>query len=679
MLEAFAAFWSSPRVVAATLPALMALGIGIYQITLPGVLFGVHGYAGIGYDDGVYTGAALHLVNGVLPYRDFVLLHPPGISLLLSPIAAVAHARGVLAAARVLTLFVAAANAALAAVVLRYRSAGAMFVAGTALACFPLAVSADQTVLLEPYLMCFCLLGAVALFQGGRLAGGGRLFLGGLALGFAAAVKIWAVLPLLVVVVLCVPLWRKRVAPLLAGAVVGFAAPCAPFFVLAPKSFLRDIVSSQLGRVVPGSSATPAAQRLLDITGLSGLTVVHPSAWVALGIGLAFVVLVAAVYVLFVVRPADWFVLGGAVLATTVLFFTNSYSDHYAYFSAPFLAMLAGICASHVVGALRGSRLGLLRRTAALGLPVVIAAGAAVFLLPQQAGYARSYLSSATDPAPLLAGLIPPHACVVADEVSYLVAADRFGSSTSHCPAVVDAYGVWFTSFPQHLPPYAGPYPAAFTAQWGKWFEAADYAVLTSPNTDIIPWSGALTSWFASDFHVVYSQPGLYVYQHAVRTPPPGPGAPTGSAAALVLQGLSAQRAGDIASAISDYQAALRVDPGNFYAHFDLGTISQQRGDTANAALQYQDALKTNPTFGPALYNLGVLETPTDPTAAISYFEQDLRVEPDNASANFDLGILLIKGGKVASGDSYVQKGVRLNPALAKDIPPGITVPGVPG
>jgi hypothetical protein len=657
----------------------MALGVGIYQLRLHDVAFGVHGYSGIGYDDGVYTGAALHLVHGVLPYRDFVLLHPPGISLLLAPFAALGHARGVLGAARALTIVAAVANATLAAVVLRYRSAAAMFVAGTALACFPLAVTADQTVLLEPYLICFCLLGAVSLFQRGRFAGSWRLLLGGLALGFATAVKIWGVLPLAVALLLCVPLWRKRVAPLLSGAVVGFAVPCLPFFFLAPGSFVRDIVSSQLGRVVPAGSATPAARRLLDITGLSGLTWFHPSAWVALGLGLALVVAVAAVFVFFVVKPADWFVLGSAVLATTVLFFTNSYSDHYAYFSAPFLAMLAGICASHVVGGLRGSKRRLARRAAGLSLPVALAVAAAAFLLPQQASYARSYLASATDTAPLLERFIPPRACVVADEVTYLVAADRFGSSSSSCPAVVDAYGVWFTSFPQHLPPYPGPYPSAFTAKWGRWFAAADFAVLTAPQTDIIPWSGALAGWFASDFQLVYSQPGLYVYKHAVRTPPPGPGAPTGTAGALVLQGLSAQRSGDIAGAISDYQAALRADPGNFYAHFDLGTIYQQRGDLTNAALQYQDALRTNPTFGPALYNLAVLETPTAPASAISYFEQDLQVEPDNASANFDLGILLIKSGKVASGDGYVQKGVRLNPALAKSIPPGITVPGVNG
>ena len=40
------------------------------------------------YDDGVHFAAALGLVNGLLPYRDFLLLHPPGVVLALAPFAA---------------------------------------------------------------------------------------------------------------------------------------------------------------------------------------------------------------------------------------------------------------------------------------------------------------------------------------------------------------------------------------------------------------------------------------------------------------------------------------------------------------------------------------------------------------------------------------------------------------
>ena len=217
-LSTMAFFWGRPAVLAAIAPGLLALGVGVYQLSLPGVLFGVHGYFnGIGYDDGVYMGASLRLVHGVIPYRDFVLLHPPGVPLLLAPISAlgdVIGTRGAFGLARVLTIVVAALNASLAATAVRHRGIPAMLIAGTALACFPLAVAADQTVYLEPYLVLFCLLGVVLMFQDGTIAPPRRLFFAGLCFGFAAACKVWAIIPIAVAVAFCLPQWRHRIRPL---------------------------------------------------------------------------------------------------------------------------------------------------------------------------------------------------------------------------------------------------------------------------------------------------------------------------------------------------------------------------------------------------------------------------------------------------------------------------------
>lgn len=43
------------------------------------------------YDDGVHFAAATGFVHGRLPYRDFLLLHPPGIVLALAPFAVLGH------------------------------------------------------------------------------------------------------------------------------------------------------------------------------------------------------------------------------------------------------------------------------------------------------------------------------------------------------------------------------------------------------------------------------------------------------------------------------------------------------------------------------------------------------------------------------------------------------------
>src|SRR5277367_2955347 len=62
--------------------ALVALAIVWYDLAQPQGLYAVKQY-----DDGVYFGAAVRLVSGVLPYRDYVFLQPPGIAVLGAPIA----------------------------------------------------------------------------------------------------------------------------------------------------------------------------------------------------------------------------------------------------------------------------------------------------------------------------------------------------------------------------------------------------------------------------------------------------------------------------------------------------------------------------------------------------------------------------------------------------------------
>jgi hypothetical protein len=59
--------------------AVIAAALDVLQLSRPGYLLG-------GTPDiSVYLGTAVRLVHGALPYRDFVLVQPPGSTLLLSP------------------------------------------------------------------------------------------------------------------------------------------------------------------------------------------------------------------------------------------------------------------------------------------------------------------------------------------------------------------------------------------------------------------------------------------------------------------------------------------------------------------------------------------------------------------------------------------------------------------
>ena len=180
----------------------VGLALRLWQLSRPGYLLGV-----TEYDDGPYFGSAVRLVDGALPYRAFVLVQPPGITLLMVPAALAGKVAGTawgMAAGRILTTLASAAGIALAGLLVRHRGALAALVACGVLAVYPDSVAAAHTVLVEPWLVLACLAGGLAVFDGDRItASTRRLAWGGAAFGFAGAVESWAILPVAVLLGLC--------------------------------------------------------------------------------------------------------------------------------------------------------------------------------------------------------------------------------------------------------------------------------------------------------------------------------------------------------------------------------------------------------------------------------------------------------------------------------------------
>ena len=80
------------------------------------------------------------------------------------------------------------------------------------------------------------------------------------------------------------------------------------------------------------------------LTGLSGLTWIQAQTWIALLVGIVLAVFVVFAYLVpsRSKSPADWYLLVVAVLSTVEMFVTQSFSDHYTYFPAAFVAMVVG-------------------------------------------------------------------------------------------------------------------------------------------------------------------------------------------------------------------------------------------------------------------------------------------------------------------------------------------------
>jgi Glycosyltransferase family 87 len=494
---------------------LLAVGLRLYDLSRPGYLLGISEY-----DDGTDFGSAIRLVHGAVPYRDFIMVQPPGITLIMYPVALATKGMGTItgmAVARVFTALASAAAVPVAGLLTRHRGLFAVLVTCGVLAIYPDAILAARTVLLEPWLVLFCLLGALAVFDGDRLAGERRLFLGGLAFGFAGAVKVWAILPVAVILLLTARRPR-RAASYAAGVALGFCVPVLPFALTAPVTFYRSVIIAQLVRndVV----RIPQGYRLQQMLGLVHTSPLATPPLVIIGIAVAVVIVVVTVLGSRLAHsqpPAlDWFATGSCALVVAAFLWPADFYYHYAGFLAPFLALALALPLSRLLGALPGPGE---RRWLALARPGATAAAAVILVTLTVFQVIAEYHEASGVPANEIAAAmraIPPGACVATDQVSYTIGINRFVSTVPGCSLMVDGVGTDYAlSNGRNGETGAGSSPAV-AAAWMSAFRAAKYAWLTTQEYRRVPWTPRLRAYFEGHFVPLTEGPDwLYIRDHA--------------------------------------------------------------------------------------------------------------------------------------------------------------------
>jgi alpha-1,2-mannosyltransferase len=404
------------------------------------------------YDDGVYYSAAKLLMHGLVPYRDVTIVHPPVLTLVLLPFAALGQLFGDpvgLASARVGMQLVAAANIVLVhrlalhlPVRAERRQQAALLAAGL-YAVMPNAVIAEQTILLEPLVNLACLAGVYLLVR--RPTPSGRAaFVCGVLLVAGIGVKIFAGAYVLAVLAWLVTGRRWRLLPPFAGGLAaGAAVLLGPFVALAPTSIWHDVVVTQLSR----PTNTGVVHGLSRATNMLGL------GWVPTALGLVVVVVLLVCGVGALRREPSgpvtvWLVL--TAVSGAAILWAPTYFLHYGAFLAPPVAlMVSQVAASRSAGAWEGR----MRVGAAAVTAIAFCIGT---------GWGLVHIKGRVDLGRVHA-LVPAGSCVYYDAVSLALAADVFRDPSAVCPSWVDGRGVALTQS-TGWPSGVDFYPAGFVA-----------------------------------------------------------------------------------------------------------------------------------------------------------------------------------------------------------------------
>lgn len=151
------------------------------------------------------------------------------------------------------------------------------------------------------------------------------------------------------------------------------------------------------------------------------------------------------------------------------------------------------------------------------------------------------------------------------------------------------------------------------------------------------------------------------------------PPSPTAAADTLIAKGLRAEAAGQFKLAASDFHLAAAEDRSYAVPDYQLGALYQRLGFSGQAAAAYKRALSINPKYRQATFNLAVVDTKSQPQAAMNLYNELLLRNPKDAQVDFNLGLLLISQLQPTPGHSLLKHAIKLDPALAKKLPTGVT------
>ena len=139
----------------------------------------------------------------------------------------------------------------------------------------------------------------------------------------------------------------------------------------------------------------------------------------------------------------------------------------------------------------------------------VLAAAVAVVILAIAGIEARELEPAHVPASPAsVSALVPAGSCLVADQVSFAIAADRFAAPGPGCPDLIDSLAATLALSGGVSPQGGAGQAPRVVAGWEAIFGQARYVWLSGGAPARIPWTPALRSWFSGHFRLLAAFPG---------------------------------------------------------------------------------------------------------------------------------------------------------------------------
>lgn len=147
-----------------------------------------------------------------------------------------------------------------------------------------------------------------------------------------------------------------------------------------------------------------------------------------------------------------------------------------------------------------------------------------------------------------------------------------------------------------------------------------------------------------------------------------GPGSCTRfDAVSLNISGDHYYQAGDLQTAIAEYEHALKLDPSDVNVHNSLGVCRADQEDLAAARACFEKAATLVPEETMAVYNLGVIHLLEENTIeALSVFQKAYGMDDTTFEIPYQIGKIMVEQEDLNNARPYLERAVELTPDNAK-------------